>query len=150
LMTGLANVAIAAPGDLDLSFDQDGWLSTEPPGSQGSVANSVLVQPDQKIVAGGLSLINGEGNNFCLARYLPNGSPDDSFGNHGIVLTDFPESAGNHPVDFILSLALQDDGKIVAGGGTVLGSNLPISQTPPSAGDMNFALARYLPNGALD
>jgi len=149
-LVGFQGSAFALPGDLDISFGGDGWVSTQAPGSNGSLGTSLLVQPDQKIVAGGMAAFDNNNLDFCLTRYLPDGSLDNTFGNGGIVLTDFPGNDGNRPADFISDLAIQRDGKIVAAGGSVLGTNLPISQMPPNAGDLNFALARYLPNGSLD
>jgi uncharacterized delta-60 repeat protein len=56
----------------------------------------------------------GDGTaNFALLRYNTNGSLDSTFGTGGIVETD------NGGVDnYLFSVALQADGKIVAGGGT--------------------------------
>ena len=71
------------------------------------------------------------GGNFALARYNPNGSLDTSFSGDGKQTTDFGGSDG------AAGVALQGDGKIVAVGST-------------SAGDGDFALARYNPNGTLD
>ena len=61
-----------------------------------------------------------------MARYNIDGSLDTIFGEDGIVRTDFETQD-----DYIFSLALQPDGKIMAGGWTYNGSN------------MDFALARY-------
>jgi uncharacterized delta-60 repeat protein len=91
-----------------------------------SFANAVAVQPDGKILAAGATFVGGVGNEWALARYNGDGSLDASFGTGGLVITDIaPE---------IIDLALQPDGKIVAGG----------------RGSGNFALARYNPDGSLD
>src|ERR1700722_19601214 len=45
-------------------------------------------QKDHKIVAAG-SIFNGKDDDFAVLRYNPDGSPDESFGLHGIVVTDF-------------------------------------------------------------
>ena len=65
---------------------------------------------------------------FALARYNRDGSLDESFGNGGRVTTDFFE------FDAASGLAIQHNGKIVAGG-TAVNSNTDKS---------DFALARYL------
>ena len=49
---------------------------------------------------------------YALVRYLPNGSPDLSFGVDGKVTTDF----GGGSLDYARSLLIQNDGKIVLGG----------------------------------
>ena len=63
-------------GDLDPSFGNGGIVSL------GSHVGGIAVQPDGKIVvAGDLTA------SVRLARYLPNGSPDPSFGDGGSVET---------------------------------------------------------------
>jgi uncharacterized delta-60 repeat protein len=96
-------------------------------------AQGVAVQADGRIVAAG-GIFNGGNQQFALARYNSNGSPDTSFGGTGLVTTSF---GGTH--DGALSVAVQADGKIVAAGST---------QTAHSG--EQFALARYSSNGSLD
>ena len=69
---------------------------------------------------------------FALARYNPNGSLDTSFSGDGKQTTDF----GGH--DAANGVALQADGKIVVVG------------TAGTRQRVDFALARYNPNGSLD
>jgi uncharacterized delta-60 repeat protein len=66
-------------------------------------------------------------------RYNPDGSLDKSFGQRGIVTTDF-----NQSVDEATCVAVQANGKIVLGGTT----NGYLSY--------DFALARYNTDGSLD
>jgi uncharacterized delta-60 repeat protein len=80
------------------------------------------------IVAGG-----GSGSDFVVARYLPDGPLDPGFGSAGVVTTDF---AGE--LDRATSVAIQADGKVVVAGSASVG------------GRSDFAVARYLPDGALD
>ena len=108
-------------GRLDASFGKGGTVLTDLGGEDG--AAGVAIQDDGKIVAAGA----GDGG-FALARYTPDGRLDASFGTGGTVLTDLGGKDG------AAGVAIQDDGKIVAAG----------------AGDGDFALARYLPNGHLD
>jgi len=131
LLLGLPVSAFAAPGDFDPSFDADGRVLTHFSGFEA--ANTLLVQSDGKLVAGGFSnASNPSSNDFALARYNPDGSLDTSFGTGGRVLTAFGGQ------DFIIALVQQADGKLVAAGG----SNV--------RGDLDFALARYNPDGSLD
>ena len=88
-------------------------------------------QPDGKLVAAGVSFINGS-EDFSLARYNPDGSLDTEFGVLGRTVTDL---GGN---DGVFALVVQPDGKLVAAGF----SN--------SGGIPAFALARYRPDGSLD
>src|SRR5262249_44283293 len=79
---------------------------------------------------------------FALARYLPNGALDSTFGSGGKVITDFGRFDG------AASVILQDDNgvlKLIAGGWTG-----PYVGPDPSP-NADFALARYLvSNGSLD
>jgi uncharacterized delta-60 repeat protein len=130
-------------GDLDSSFGGDGIVTTnfETNDDESSHDNAyaLALQPDGKIVVAGSSgFDNTDDSRFALARYLPNGTLDPTFGDQGRVRTDFNGGGGDYDVyDFAFALILQPDGKIVAAGvsyGTTGG----------------FALARYLPNGTLD
>src|SRR5436190_10031273 len=78
--------ALAAAGDLDLSFGVGGKVVTSF-GSGDAWINSVGLQSDNKIVAGGCSF-NGTNYDFALTRYNVDGSLDPSFGKGGKVTTD--------------------------------------------------------------
>ena len=121
-------------GDLDDSFGTSGIVITQN-GTSLDHVNSVAIQGDGKIVAAGDSF-NGMGTLFALARYNVNGTLDNSFGSNGLVTTTIGIS---HPHDVVNSVAIQSDGKIVA-----FGSSYHNVQ------DVEFALARYNPNGGLD
>lgn len=73
-------------------------------------------------------------SDFALVRYLSDGSLDASFSGDGM-LTTSPSNGG----DYAYSVAIQTDGKILAGGWAA-GSN--------SISD--FSLVRYLSDGSLD
>ncbi len=120
-------------GSLDPSFDGDGKLATGVGGI--SLAYALAIQPDGKIVAGGITS-NGTNFDFALVRYNTNGSLDTSFNGSGIVTTAF---AGSD--DEAYALAIQPDGKIVAVGSTYVGS---------TGSGYDFAAARYNANGTLD
>jgi uncharacterized delta-60 repeat protein len=91
----------------------------------------VAIQADGKIVAVGEAF---DIPAFALARFNPNGSLDTSFSGDGLQTTDFGVGALGSKV------AVQGDGKIVAVGRA---GNF-------ATGDVDFALARYNPNGLLD
>lgn len=118
-------------GSLDASFGIVGLVRTSF-GGTGQDADAVIIQPDNKIIAGGTAEASGTFN-FALARYLSNGSLDPSFGTGGLVTTDFSGDA-----DAIEALLLQPDDKIVALGFATI------------TGGIDFALARYNPDGSLD
>jgi uncharacterized delta-60 repeat protein len=106
-----------ADGSLDGTFGGGGKVFTEfqgaSPAVTGTAAQAVAVQPDGAIVVAGRS---DSCENFALARYNPDGSPDVSFGKDGRVGTAFSQSCTIHTGDGFYSLALQPDGKIVAAG----------------------------------
>ncbi len=115
-------------GVLDPTFGSGGKVTTTF-GSASDFANGAVLQPDGKIVVAGYSFQGRVGPSaFALARYMPDGSLDPSFGSGGRVMTDVG------PDGTAWAVALQRDGKIVAAG----------------TGRGVFALARYNPNGSLD
>lgn len=116
-------------GKPDSTFDGDGVVTTiVEANSRNDKVNTVAVQPDGKIIAGGRS-----NNNFALVRYNVDGSLDASFNGTGIVKTPLPGFSE------IFSILVLSNGRILAGG-----SSYPI----PTSSD--FTLARYNANGTLD
>ncbi|WP_267893140.1 calcium-binding protein [Streptomyces scabiei] len=103
-------------GSLDSGFGTAGVATTD--FGTGAGVNDLVVQPDDRIVAGGTA-----GGDFALARFHANGTLDTGFGTGGRTTTDFGTG------DSAYGLALQADGRTVA-----FGSNA----------DGVRALARYL------
>ena len=127
-------VALAAPGDLDSTFNGTGIAVTPVPTSDGS-ASAVVVQTDGKIVAAG-SVFNGSDFDFALVRYDALGVLDPAFGGgDGIVTTAI--GPGD---DQIEALIQQADGKLVAAG-------LSYDATFDSS---TVTLVRYLEDGTPD
>src|SRR5438874_2198299 len=118
-------------GSLDRSFGGDGKVATHFAKKSREGAESVAIQADGKIVAAGDTYQSHD--RFALARYNPNGSLDCSFGGDGKVATHFASMSDDNAD----SVAIQADGKVVAGGETFQSHD-------------RFALARYKPNGSLD
>jgi uncharacterized delta-60 repeat protein len=126
LLTSVASAAV--PGELDPSFGVGGKV--QPPFGPESGAGGVAVQPDGKILVSGSSEASA---GFSVARLLPNGSPDPSWGGgDGVVTTPLGEFAA------ALDVVLQPDGKVVAVGQAL------------GAKNEDFAIVRYLSNGELD
>jgi uncharacterized delta-60 repeat protein len=120
-------------GSPDTTFDSDGQVDTD--FGTSSYAQAVAIQTDGKIIVAGFTGGNGI-DDFALARYNTDGSPDTSFGSGGTLLTDF----GANKADGAFALVIQPDGSIVAAGNTIA----------PDRTDGYFALARYTTTGALD
>ena len=140
LFTFLGNIEIVrynSNGNLDRSFGDNGIVTTVL--DAGSYANAVVQQSDGKIIVAGtlfVDVVIGDQSDtdFVLVRYNRNGSLDTTFGNGGVVSTDF---FGKE--DDAFSVLLQPDGKIVAVGS----ANDPASY-------YDFAAVRYLNNGTID
>jgi uncharacterized delta-60 repeat protein len=140
LFTFLGNFELVrynSNGSLDTSFGNGGIVTTFFP--EGSYAFDVALQSDGKIVAAGTVFVAfdpGEmsDTDFALARYNSDGTPDTTFGSGGQVMTDFVGME-----DDAFSILIQPDGKIVA-----------VGSANDSATNYDFALARYLSNGAID
>lgn len=116
---GKADSAFGVNGKVITHFDVGAW---------GSIATSVILQPDGKIIEAGYIYSDSY---FALVRFLPNGNIDSSFGNNGKVLTYISDFIA---LTELRTIRLQTDGKILAGGGSLSGSHL----------------FRYLPNGVID
>jgi uncharacterized delta-60 repeat protein len=126
LLIGVAT-ALAAPGDLDPGFGDNGVTRIDFGGSDS--AQAVLVQPDGKIVAAGDA---GVAQDFFGARLNPDGSLDSGFGAGGRTTSTF----GTRDNGF--GAALQPDGKIVVAGGMTVEQN------------RNFAILRLTADGSPD
>jgi uncharacterized delta-60 repeat protein len=126
-----ATVALAAPGDLDPTFDGDGIATIDFGGSDR--AQEVLAQADGKLVVAGRGA-PGDGD-FAVGRLNLNGSPDDTFGSAGKTLVDLGAADG----DRAEAAALQPDGRIVLAG-----------VAHPGGADNNLGFARVTANGSLD
>ena len=97
--------------------------------------NALTLQSDGKIiVAGYVEWFFGGDIDFLVARFTEDGLLDNTFGNAGVVTTDFGDG-GDDKANEIL---LQRDGKIVVVGTSHVG------------GSDDFAVARYTPDGRLD
>jgi uncharacterized delta-60 repeat protein len=125
-------------GTLDKTFGVGGKVQTDFPGL-AAVASSVVVQPDGKIVvAGGAFPLFTFLGDIKVARYNPDGSLDNSFGEGGIVTTSF--TAGS----YAYAVALQPDGKIIAAGTDFVDFSFEDDS------NTDFGLARYNPDGTPD
>jgi uncharacterized delta-60 repeat protein len=124
-------------GRIDDSFGSGGGIFTNfRPAEPLAGAFALLLDREGNIIAAGTagqppaptSVTQAD---LALARYAPNGAPDNTFGTNGEVTTGFGINEAG-----IYALALQTDGKIVAAG---------ISQQNPFGGQVGgLVVARYL------
>lgn len=116
-------------GALDRSFGAGGKVVTQVGASEDRIY-TLVAQPDGKLVAAGYAVRDGLG--VALARYLPDGRLDPSFGSGGKVVTVLGGA------DWARALVRQPDGKLVAAGCTWHENR------------WKFLLLRYAADGALD
>ncbi|HEX5221785.1 MAG TPA: hypothetical protein VFZ59_19630, partial [Verrucomicrobiae bacterium] len=112
-------------GTLDQAFNPQ----LVPPPGRGGAASSLVLQPDRKILVGGVFNSLAGHNTSFIGRLNTNGTADTTF--------TVSVAGGSYPEVF--SLALQADGKIVLGG-TFTSVN----------GQIRSNLARLNPDGSLD
>ena len=113
-------------GSLDAGFGQNGWGRSDLGGDDN--VTSMGLQTDGKYVLQGFTT-----DDFALARFNSDGSPDSGFGADGLVSTAPDGFHGN-------ALALESDGRIVAVGNIYDEADLT----------NQFALVGYRSDGALD
>lgn len=107
-------------------------------GPAGSAAIGAVLQDDGQIVVSGFfdptPAVNTDAAWFGVARFSHDGELDTSFGNGGVVPTDF----GFGEFGNAFAVGIQADRKIVAAGYLVV----------PNSSEADLAVARYLPDGA--
>jgi uncharacterized delta-60 repeat protein len=126
----LSMLCYGQAGSLNTQFN--GGLQATSFGSGHSIAEDIAVQPDGKVIVVGQTLVNGI-SNMALARLNSNGTLDNSFGIGGKIVINLNSSGS-----WLTAVAIQGDGKIVAGGSVANG------------GQVDFALLRFLSNGTPD
>lgn len=108
--------------------------------------HSLAIQPDGKLVVGGLAAQPNEDSAGILARYNPDGTLDPTFDGDGKVVTD--SVPGYLSITAATALAVQPDGKIVTagqGGYAILRGDGTYDET----GNLVLAM-RFNPDGSRD
>lgn len=126
---------IAAQSDLDPTFGSAGKVIWSPNNNTTSLAGTAMaLQADGKIVmTGGFSETSGV-TDFRVARFNADGTLDTTFGTAGVAIITFGGT-----VETARSVAIQPDGKIVAGGRSSLAGL-----------GYEVAIARLHTDGSLD
>jgi uncharacterized delta-60 repeat protein len=118
-------------------------------GGSFATAGQILIQPDYTMLFAG-DVFTGPDTSvdFAVARFLVDGTADQGFRGRpldiGYSVVDFGSTGVSIRIDELSGMALQLDGSIVLVGETFIGDD---SNPDP---DVDFALARILPHGALD
>ena len=122
-----------ADGTLDMSFGADGRATGRfRAACTGEQTDAAFDAIGRVIVGGSTGCRHGR---FALARFMLDGTLDDSFGGDGKVVTAFGSRCGSRA----FGVVVQNDGKIVLAGAT--GFRCP---------NVKFAVARYNEDGSLD
>ncbi len=131
IIAGSAGIVarLNADGSLDNNFGANGMVGLP------HFMYDVVIRPDGKIV------LAGGGTHFAIVRLDTDGSLDNNFGNGGITTTYWQGSSCSNPRQVATSIALQADGRILAGGYNIccILSNCK-----------DFVLIRYNENGVAD
>lgn len=123
-----SGVALAAAGDFDRTFSKDGKVITGVDPGYLDRIEDLAVLPSGKIIAFGRSFYD----NVVVARYLPDGSLDESFGGGDGIVTSGRISGQ--------AAVVQADGKLVVAGKGYKGF----------ARRKDVGLIRFDPDGTLD
>lgn len=128
-------------GALDATFGAGGKASIGVPSYFMEGTRGLVVQPDGKIVVLFSERDNTVGGNnalvFGIARLLPSGAYDSSFGSGGVVT----DNAGGFDHASASGIALQSDGNIL-----VVGQAYDVA----TSSNVHGVVTRLLPSGALD
>jgi uncharacterized delta-60 repeat protein len=129
-------------GSLDLTFGNNGLVTTDfgaGTGADLARATALAIDPATGDILLAGSAVNGTtfSLDFALAVYLPDGTPDSSFGSGGTITTDF--GSGSDAQINALAVDPKTD-QIVAAGYAFNGTTF----------NTDFALARYNFDGSLD
>ncbi|AWI25916.1 T9SS type A sorting domain-containing protein [Flavobacterium pallidum] len=126
-------------GSIDTTFGNNGIVLTSLVDENAFNNNLKLLADGRILIVGSKSTVPNNSNydyfNFAMAMYLPDGTPDLSFGTNGILQTDF---AGHG--DVAKAIDIQPDGKIIVAGYVTI----------TWASHTTFGIARYNPDGSLD
>ncbi|MCZ6691102.1 MAG: hypothetical protein O7H41_16055 [Planctomycetota bacterium] len=128
--------AVAAYGDdgvPDAAFGAGGIVITDFVLSSSEEAFGIAIGDSDRIVLAGRASPPG-GQQFALARYLPNGDPDNSFNFNGRLLTDIVASTTEQASAVTISPA----------GGTLAAGTARVE------GEVQYAIVRYDEFGQLD
>lgn len=128
------NISPVFSQTLDATFGNGGKVITSI--NDTSTANDIAIQSDGKIIAGG-SITFGGSSFSALVRYNVDGSLDNTFGSGGKVIVRLKDRS------LISSIAIQADGKVVAGG-TAFGYSTNLFS------DSSYAILRFKMDGSID
>ena len=124
-------------GTLNSSFGTGGIVVSDNAAGGGGndIGKSITTDSQRRILVTGLSS-NGSDNDMVLWRYNPDGTPDTTFGNNGVVVVN--DAAGGNGDDFGGSVTIDSQGRILVAGSSFNGS------------DYDMVIWRFNPDGTPD
>ncbi|MFN8113637.1 MAG: delta-60 repeat domain-containing protein [Solirubrobacterales bacterium] len=136
VVAAVAAPATAAPGDLDRGFGGDGKVTTDFGGDVSDTARAIAVDSQGRVVVGGTTRAEVPLDpvySIALARYLPTGELDPSFGDGGLVIAPEDEYSS------VNSIVIDPQDRILIGGGVFEDDSLP-----------GGIVARFNEDGSID
>ncbi len=132
-------VRLRHDGSLDTTYGTGGLVATDVSGAGNwDDAFASVATADGTLTIAGYCSSALTSNDFCLVRYLPDGTLDPGFGTSGIVLT--PMRPGDNEDD-AWDMSIVDGDRLLVTGMCDLDGNYT---------DFDACAARYLPTGQLD
>jgi uncharacterized delta-60 repeat protein len=131
---------LLADGTLDTSFGKAGLAQANFTDFLNTPYAMALTADGRIVVAGNAESADGTLSEFAVARFLPSGRLDNSFGQGGKVTTNFVGVQAGGVSNIATALLPMPDGRLVVAGGA--------SQCARCV--HRTAIARYLANGSLD
>lgn len=120
-------------GSLDTSLFGAGTLIANAPTDSYRYANALIIDNGKLVLGGECS--GADSQDFCIARFNRDGTPDMGFNSVGLAIAPL----GVKPLaDFIQAVTRQNDGKVVAAGYCKVGT------------EDQFCIVRFNADGSLD
>lgn len=126
-------------GTLDTSFNYIGAMIVARGPSTNDYFGGAALQPDGKIVVAATSMVEGV-QTVSILRFLPDGTPDASFGTAGRAVIPNAPNTGYVSAD---ALVLQPNGRIVVAG-------VHREDLPGEVRNVSLQVTGVTPSGALD
>jgi uncharacterized delta-60 repeat protein len=135
--TGVTLFRYKTDGSLDTTFHGTGSVTLGGAGFESNDVTAISIQQDGKIFAFGNATDGASTPYVFVARFLPGGSIDQTFGTKGVAYAAKPAGASG------TNMLVQPDGKIVVTGSIRYGTNDYTS-------DVDFATMRFNADGSVD
>jgi uncharacterized delta-60 repeat protein len=128
-------------GTIDDSYGNNGTVQTDVTSYRFDLCRSIKIDTENRVIAVGTSYDEATHRNAVIVRFNEDGTLDGSFGDNGVVITDF-NSLSNHGVF--------NDVNILPSGNIVAGGNMEYSGGTGGMGGSKPAIVKFNSNGTLD